>query len=227
MSASQYSLAIETSARQGGVTLGRGDELVESLPLGQKRHAVELMPAIDELARRHGFTPKQIARVYVSVGPGSFTGLRIGITTAKTLAHTTGAKLVAVPTLDVVVENAPADRPHVAVCLAAKRGQCYTGVYSRNGDGWQRELDPMLLSPAELVERAERPLAVIGDHLPDFDWPNDVECLGASLAMPSSAVVWRLGQKLAEAGTFTEPLALTPHYVRLPEAEEVWRAKQT
>jgi len=43
--------------------------------------------------------------------------------------------------------------------------------------------------------------------------------------MPSSAVVWRLGQKLAEAGTFTEPLALTPHYVRLPEAEEVWRAR--
>ncbi|QNN23701.1 tRNA (adenosine(37)-N6)-threonylcarbamoyltransferase complex dimerization subunit type 1 TsaB [Planctomycetales bacterium ZRK34] len=223
-----YNLAIETSSRRGGVTLGRGDQVIESVDLGaQQRHAVALMPAIEDVCARHAVTPPAIGEIYVSVGPGSFTGLRIGITTAKTLAHVTGAKLVAVPTLDVVVENAPVEFGHVAVCLAAKRGQCFTGLYQRSEDRWQRVIDPTLMTPAQLVEQAPRPLAVVGDNLPPFDWPGDVECLDPSLAEPDSAVMWRLGRSAAKADRFVEAMALVPLYIRLPEAEEVWQARQS
>ncbi|MBI1370100.1 MAG: tRNA (adenosine(37)-N6)-threonylcarbamoyltransferase complex dimerization subunit type 1 TsaB [Planctomycetes bacterium] len=226
MNQGDYNLSIETSGRHGGVALGRGDELIEAVDLPeQRRHAVALLPTIDALCGRHGVTPGSIGEIHVSVGPGSFTGLRIGITTAKTMAHVTGAKLVAVPTLDVVVENAPADRKTVAVCLAAKRGQCFTGVYDRRGDRWERRIEPSLLTPGELVEQVPGELAVIGDHLPEFDWPSGVECLPPALARPRGAVVWRLGRALAKAGRFVEPLALAPLYIRLPEAEEVYQAR--
>lgn len=223
-----YNLAIETSSRSGAVTLGRGDQIVESVQLGpQRRHTMALMPAIEAVCGRHDVTPAAIGEIYVSAGPGSFTGLRIGITTAKTLAHVTGAKLVAVPTLDIVIENAPIEYEHVAVCLGAKRGQCFTGVYRRAGDRWQRVIDPTLMTPAELLERAARPLAVVADHLPPFDWPGDVECLDEALAEPRSQVAWRLGRAAAQAGRFVEAMALVPLYIRLPEAEEVWQARQT
>jgi len=230
MTVREYTLAIETSSRVGGVALGRGEALIETVELPeQRRHAIELMPTIDRLCEKHGVAPAAIGQVYVSVGPGSFTGLRIGVTTAKLLGRTIGAKLVAVPSLDVVAQNAPADRAirgNVAVMLSAKRGQCFTGLYERRDDEWVATTAAALLTPAEVCERAPRPLAVIGDHLPAHDWPGDVELLDASLAVPRGEVVWRLGRRGAEAGRFVDPLALAPLYVRLPEAEEVWRAKR-
>jgi tRNA threonylcarbamoyladenosine biosynthesis protein TsaB len=221
-----YNLAIETSSRHGSVTLGGGDELLETIELPeQQRHAVELMPAIEKLFQAHTAKPAQLGEIYVSIGPGSFTGLRVGLTTAKVLAHVTGARLVAVPTLEVVVHNAPADRPHVAVMLNAKRGQCFTGLFQRENGAWKPLIAPSLLSPEQLLERAPRPLAIIGDHLPPQEWPGEVQLLGSALATPRSEVVWRLGRQLAAAGRFADPASLTPLYVRLPEAEELWQAR--
>ncbi len=222
-----YSLAIETSSRSGGVALGRGAEMLREIELGeQKRHAVGLMPGIDALCKERGIGPRDIGVIYVSVGPGSFTGLRVGITTAKILGRTTGAKLVAVPTLDVIVENAPTDLPHVAVCLNAKRGQCFTGIYTRCEAGWEPRIEPSLLSPDEMLSKAPRPLAVIGDALSPQEWPNDVQLLGSDLARPRVATVWRLGRVLAERGLYIDPVQMTPLYVRLPEAEELWQKRQ-
>lgn len=224
-----YNLAIETSSRHGSVTLGRGDTVVESVDLPeQRRHAVDLLPAIDDVCRRHGVTPAQIGEVYVSVGPGSFTGLRIGVTTAKVMGLTVGARLVAVPTLDAVARNAPADRTRVAVMLNAKRGQCFTGVYDRGDDGaWSTRIEPSLLTPGELCERVDGEVALIADKLPEHDWPARVTLLDRVLATPRSAVVWALGRAAAANDAYVDAVQLTPMYVRLPEAEEVWRAKES
>lgn len=233
-----YNLALETSTRCGSVAVGRGDELLahESLP-PQQRHTVELLPRIDALARRFGFTPHDLAEVYVSIGPGSFTGLRIAVTMAKLFARVTGCKLVAVPTLDVVVRNAESpvmavrglgrDVPpqHVAVMLNAKRGQCFTGLYERTGNGWRTKLEPSLLTPAQLCEQAPRPLTVIGDHLPDYDWPADVTLITDERATPRAEILWQLGRAAAQENRFVDPYALTPLYVRLPEAEELWQQR--
>src|SRR5947209_9406441 len=110
-------IAIETSGRIGSVALVEGGGAVvaeEHFPHGLK-HAAEILPMIDRLCRARGWKAADFEQLYVSAGPGSFTGLRIGITLAKTLAFAMGLKLVAVPTLRVLVENAPAEANHVII----------------------------------------------------------------------------------------------------------------
>src|ERR1051325_7330032 len=111
-------LAIETSGRIGSVALvdETGAIKEREFPHGLQ-HAAGLIPLIDELCSARGWKPADLREVYVSAGPGSFTGLRIGITLSKTLAFVTGAKLVAVPTMRVLVENAPSEARHVIVVL--------------------------------------------------------------------------------------------------------------
>ena len=215
-----YRLAIETSSRRGSVTLGRGDAVLGTVSLGeQRRHAVALMPAIDSLCREYLAGPADVREIYISIGPGSFTGLRVGVTTAKALSRVTGAKLVAVPTLQVVAANAPAGLPRVAVMLNAKGGRCFTGIFEHG----RPTMEPALMTPAQLVEAYRGP--VIGDHLPPYDWPADIRLLDAGLAVPRSDAVWQIGRQMAAAGMFTPVRELLPLYVRLPEAEELWQAR--
>ena len=96
-------LAIETSGRIGSVALADGTSILleEQFPHGLK-HAAEIVPMIDRLCRAQGWAPHDLEQLYVSAGPGSFTGLRIGITLAKTMALATGVKVVAVPSVRVL-----------------------------------------------------------------------------------------------------------------------------
>jgi len=218
--APDYNLAIETSSRIGSVTLGRGDAILATAQLPeQRRHAVELLPTIDRLCRHYAIGPPDIGEIYISIGPGSFTGLRVAVTTAKVLSRVTGAKLVAVPTLEVVAANVAPYTDRVAVMLNAKGGRCFTAVFE-NG---RPILGPALMTPAQLCDDFRGP--ILGDHLPDQDWPADVQLLDPALAVPRSESVWRIGRAMAAAGQFTPALDLVPLYVRLPEAEELWQEK--
>ncbi len=226
MSQQPISVAIETSGRIGGLAVGRADELLEAVELAAtQRHASELMPMLDRLAQRHDFQPRHIGVVYVSIGPGSFTGLRIGVTVAKMLARTIGCRVVAVPTLDVVARNAPPNENEVAVCLNAKSGRSFTGFYKRLDDGWERISEPALLAPPQIAEQGSEDFAILGDHLLPHDWPRGVRLLDKALSVPRAEVVWELGRAMAQRGDFADAAALAPLYVRLPEAEEVWRRK--
>ncbi len=87
----RYNLAIETSSRSASIALGCADRLIEAVDLPpQRRHNVGLMPAIDRLCGAHGVTPRDLAEVYVSLGPGSFTGLRVAVAAVKMLALAQG-----------------------------------------------------------------------------------------------------------------------------------------
>ncbi len=230
MATNAINLAIETSSRDGGVAVGRGDALIESVSLGpQQRHAVALMPAIDRLAQAHRFEPGDIGQVYLSIGPGSFTGLRIAVTVAKMLARGIGSKLVAVPTLDVVAANAPTDAgPRLAVCLNAKGGRCFTGRYERSGGGWFALGEADLLTPGQVAAVMAGPFALLGDAaVGALDWPAQATQLDATLAVPRAEQAWRLGRAIAARGEFVDPYALTPLYVRLPDAEEKRRQRQS
>ena len=153
-------LAVETSGRLGSVVLAQGDKLMsETRFSGPMRHSAEIFPAITDLLSKFDKKPDQIEQVYISAGPGSFTGLRIAVTFAKTLALANGAKIVAVDTLDVIAANVIDFAPssplsqlntqhgakrrarfgnstlktddRLAVILDAKRGQFFIAVYEK------------------------------------------------------------------------------------------------
>lgn len=145
-------LAVETSSRMGSVALACGPNLLgERTFSAPMQHSAEIFPVIEELLGRHGYTAAQIDQVYISLGPGSFTGLRIAVAMAKTMHLAAGVRIVTVDSLDVVAANlsaVPCGQPaeqtagqqvgvpgKVAALFDAKRGQFYAAVYGYVGPG--------------------------------------------------------------------------------------------
>ncbi len=224
-----YNLAIETSGRVGSLALGCGDELLETVSLPTaKRHNVDLVPVLAEVFHRRGLKPDQLEEVYVSIGPGSFTGLRIAISTVKMLALAGGIRIVAVPTLDVVVRNTPDTFNNAAVCLNLKRGTVWSGIYVRDGSGVMViRGEAALRTMADLLDQSPRPIAVIGAPLPAMpELPaselESVTILPAEQAAARCESAWQSGRERRKRGEFTSPESLQPLYARRPEAVELW-----
>lgn len=220
------SIALETSGRTGSVALFDDDQLVAEnrFPHGLK-HAAELIPMLDALLKSRGWTPRNINQLFVSVGPGSFTGLRIGVTLAKTFAFATGARIVAVPSLQVLVRNVPAGWQNAIVLLDAKRGQIFTARYA-NRDGRFVEEEPAHLDTlAQMLSRAPRPVFLLGEGLPFHQQSVPADDPAVIITPPEvwqarASVVGALGIEAARRGEFIDPQLLVPLYIRLPEAEE-------
>ncbi|MGD0769076.1 MAG: tRNA (adenosine(37)-N6)-threonylcarbamoyltransferase complex dimerization subunit type 1 TsaB [Tepidisphaeraceae bacterium] len=233
-------LAIETSSRLGSVALAEdGNTLLQdAFPHGLSggfafgaggvafgQHAARIIPAIDALCGQLQWTPRDIREIYVSAGPGSFTGLRIGITLAKTLAWATGAALVAVPSVRVLADNAPADAKNVVIVLDAKRDQIFTASFARLGDDWTPLQPAQLCTLPQILAKSPRPVHLLGEGIPyhrKFIPASDreIHIADESLWRPQARIVASLGWQMAREGNFTDALALIPIYIRRPEAEE-------
>lgn len=220
-------LALETSGRIGSVALVEDDGVVATEAFAHGlQHAATILPMIDRLTRSRGWSPERIDHVYVSAGPGSFTGLRIGITLAKTLSLATGCQIVAVPSARVLLENAGDDAREVIIVLDAKRGQIFTARFVRAdvGSQWIEVESAHLDTLAAMLSRARGTVHLIGEgiayHKSAIPNPSDVIVTDESLWRARAESVAVIGAELARAGQFTDPLRLTPIYVRLPEAEE-------
>jgi tRNA threonylcarbamoyladenosine biosynthesis protein TsaB len=224
-------LALETSGRVGSVAaVSDGAVVAEEQFAHGLQHAAQIVPIIDRLCRGQSWTPNDLDELYVSVGPGSFTGLRIAVTLAKTLAMATGVKLVAVPSVRVLTENAPADARHVVIVLDAKREQIFTARFERVGDEWVEREPAKLDSLTAMLERAPRPVHLLGEGLPYHEKfiPRDdptVIVAPPELSRARASVVAKLGYAMARRGGFADPQRLTPIYIRRPEAEEKYEAR--
>jgi tRNA threonylcarbamoyladenosine biosynthesis protein TsaB len=226
-------IAIETSGRIGSIALVDGEGVVaeEQFPHGLQ-HAAQIVPIIDRLTRARGWAPADVEQLYVSAGPGSFTGLRIAITLAKTMALATGVKLVAVPTVRVLAENAPAEARHVMIVLDAKRNQIFTARFERNASGEWLEREPAQLATlGEMVARSPRPVHLLGEGLPyhqKFLPAGDEQVIVTppELWRGRAAAVAKLGLATSARGEFADPTTLTPIYIRKPEAEEKWEKRR-
>ena len=225
-------LAIETSGRIGSVALIDEAGAIEEreFPHGLQ-HAAGLIPLIDQLCSQRRWTPADLQHVYVSAGPGSFTGLRIGITLAKTLAFATGAKLVAVPTMGVLVANAPPEARHVIIVLDAKRDQIFTARYQRLDDRWVEQEPPHLDSLAAMLTKSPRPVYLIGEGIPFHQQhipagTADIVITKEQSWRARAGILATIGTQMAAAGTFVDPFLLEPIYIRPPEAQEKLEAKQ-
>lgn len=221
-------LAIETSSRIGSVAVIEDGRVLgeEQFPHGLQ-HAAEILPRIDGLCRQQGWGPCDLSELYVSAGPGSFTGLRIGVTLAKTIAFATGAKIVAVPTVRVLVNNAPAEARHVIVVLDAKREQIFTARFDRAADDWSEAEPAHLDNLAAMLARSPRPVHLLGEGVPYHRKfiPSDDPSILVTVEetwRPRAAAVATEGARLAAEGKFTDPDRFVPLYIRRPEAEEKW-----
>jgi tRNA threonylcarbamoyladenosine biosynthesis protein TsaB len=214
-------LALETTTRRAEVALLEAGRLVAAgaFEAGLK-HTAELLPLIDRLCRSQGWTPASIDEIYVSAGPGGFTGTRIGVTFAKTFAATAGKRLVAVPTPRVVVENAPPEASDALVVVDARRGSVWVQPFARRGGQWKESSTAMLSNLAEVLESAPRPVWLLGEGVAIQEIGPDPHIHLCPDATPRAAVVGALGYEMSCRGEFTDAMALVPTYVRRPEAEE-------
>jgi tRNA threonylcarbamoyladenosine biosynthesis protein TsaB len=223
-------LAIETSSRVGSVALVEDGEALkgETFEHGLQ-NAARILPAIEGMCRSAGWGSVDLREIYVSAGPGSFTGLRIGITLAKTLAMVNEAKAVAVPSVRVIAENGPLEAKFIVVVLDAKREQIFTASFRREAKDLI-EIEPARLSSlAEVLAKSPRPVWLIGEGIPyhrKFIDASDqqIKIADESQWRPRAEVVARLGWEMARRGEFCDFMKLTPIYIRRPEAEEKFQA---
>jgi len=232
-------LAVETSGARGGIALaeGEGFRLIDEVRLVEGlRHGRDLVLAAKTACEKAGWDRRRIDAVAVSIGPGSFTGIRIAVTFAKFIAYDTGAKVVAVPSLRALAENAPADHHRIAAIADAKRGGLFASIFERCASNSQgdhmgsplREVfGPALIEPEALAARLEAPAYIIGHGivkgraaLSAFEFaPEDLWDI-------RPAAIARLGLELAARGEFADPLRLEPIYIRPPEAQEIWERRK-
>jgi tRNA threonylcarbamoyladenosine biosynthesis protein TsaB len=243
MPSEPHILALETSHRQGSVALCRGETLLAARQLdASQRTAQSLLPAIDSLLQQAGWSPAELDLIAVSQGPGSFTGLRIGVTTAKTLAYASGAGIVGLNTLEVIAaqlllieETADPSRP-LDVVLDAQRQQLFTARYRRLDDHLVEESATSIVDRrAWLSERQQQDCQLAG-LLAIASAGEPLAALEATIIQQppqAAAVAWLAARRLAQpdnwsgqstfwaaAGDSDAAMALVPQYFRRSAAEE-------
>jgi len=218
-------LGIDTATRRASVGLiADGSILAEQSRLADASHAVSLLPLIDSVLAAAAVQVDELDAVAVSAGPGSFTGLRVGLSIAKGLTYATGARLVTVPTLEALARAVPAGDEPVCALLDARKGELYAACFSRAAE-FQWTMDERLLTPEQLMEVLPRPVVVIGDAVPRYGaWLREragdaVRLLPFEIHGPRGSIVAQLGrQSLQSVGGGADDTA-EPAYIRLCDAE--------
>src|SRR2546428_679884 len=124
-------------------------------------HSERLMAAIDRLLTDAGWTVGELEGLAVAMGPGSFTGLRVGLSTVKGLALALSIPIAAVPTLDAMAAMLPFAALPICPVLDARKGEVYASLYRWDGDGMRREWDYLAITPDDLSRRLDEPVIVL------------------------------------------------------------------
>ena len=222
-------LALETSELAGSVAAADGGKVLAELQLDpQERSAKSLAPAIRTLLGQVGWQPGEIRLVAVTVGPGSFTGLRVGVGTAKVFAYAVGAHVLGISTLEAIAAAAPEGVEAVSVAVDAQRGDVVAQAFRRGAEGWLEAAGDRLLLPLDQWLAGLPPgYAVSGPVLKKWTdpLPEGVTMLDRELWHPTAANVARLAHRDYLAGRRDDIWNLLPLYSRPSAAEEKWAKK--
>jgi len=234
-----FVLGIEAATAALGVAvIAEGALLAERFLNLRHAHSTSLLVMIKEVLADTGITFARLAGIAVSVGPGSFTGLRIGLVTAKTLAQVLALPIAGVGTLEALAFPLTADpRSFVCPVITARKNEVYGAVYTSPGGNLKCIEEPAALPPEELAARLKELAAdqviLTGDGALAFRESFE-NCLGkravfapVELSLPRGAAVAGLGRQKLLAGEVSDPLFLAPLYLRKAEAEIKWLEKQS
>ncbi|WP_050613787.1 tRNA (adenosine(37)-N6)-threonylcarbamoyltransferase complex dimerization subunit type 1 TsaB [Bacillus testis] len=225
-------LAIDTSNHTLGIALLQDDKVVgEYITNMKKNHSVRAMPAIEQLMKECGLKPNQLDKIVVAKGPGSYTGVRIGVTIAKTLAWTLGIPLSGVSSLKALAANGAYFSGYISPLFDARRGQIYTGLYKQEEEGLVCVKEDQILQSSDwatILAKLDGPVLFIGEDIPlhkevleealeDRAIFADPSCMN-----PRPGALAVLGKDMENEDIHT----FVPNYVRLAEAEANWLKEQ-
>ena len=218
-------LALDTSGPVGSVAVVGGEgsriRVLSQRALGEgMRRGVELFPSIEAALREAGVSAREIDVVAVGTGPGSYTGLRVGVTAARALAYATGAELIGIPSCDALAEAAPRSEETLAVVIDARVRAVYVAVYrSTDGAPWERSGGPEILPPDEAAGRIPPGALVVGDAI---EAHAELFSRFRRAAQPRNAgapEIARLALAARERGEHQSIDTVVPLYLRKTEAE--------
>lgn len=221
-------LAIDTSADFLSIAILKGrDMLARFHRKSGMRHSILLVPTIDKLLKRSKIQLKGIDCFAVSIGPGSFTGLRIGVTVIKGLSYALKKPVVAVPTLDAIAWNAIRFKGIICPVLDARKNKVYACIYRSDGRSLKRLTPYLLLPPAELLEKMPKHDKVffLGNYRPGLEINLQSRPVSKVCAAwhPKADVVARLGAEYFKKKRFVKAMTLEPMYLYSRECDVTGR----
>jgi tRNA threonylcarbamoyladenosine biosynthesis protein TsaB len=214
-------LALDTATDRGSLALVAADRVLMEYSLeSHGTYLSRLMPGVEALFSHTGREPVELAAVAVSLGPGNFTGLRIGLATAKTLAWSLRCPLVPVPTMEVLAAQFPFHPHPIGVVLDAKRGEVFWGRFSCPEDRPEIEEGPLRLAVRDLPARLAGPLLLTGPGLgvhQEALAPHltpEIALAPPELRAPRAPTLARLARYRLAQGQTANPAQLVPTYLR-------------
>lgn len=225
-------LAIDTSNQTLAVAVVDGQEVLgQSQTMAIKNHSTALMPAIDGLMQAVGMAPKELEQIVVAKGPGSYTGLRIGVTTAKTLAQTLNIPLIGVSSLKTVAANCVGVSQVIVPLFDARRQNVYAGAYQWHNGTLETRIKDQHISLSELLTQLKavdgQEVLFVGADTVKFKDMIEAELPTAHINQvsfwnyPNGVVLAAIAKEEAPVASIHD---FVPDYLKLVEAEEKWLA---
>jgi tRNA threonylcarbamoyladenosine biosynthesis protein TsaB len=222
-------LVLDTSTERAAVGLATASGLHYMARIdAARRHGRDLIPRLGALLAEAGLTARDLNLVAVGLGPGSYTGLRVGVTAAKTFAYATGAPLVGLDSMAAVARNAPAAALRISVIADAQRHDVYVAEFARAAPGeppvetltsriepfsrWLARLEPGTLVMGPGVDSPQIRAAVPEEHV----------TADPALNYPDGGILIELARDAWTSGRRESPWLLEPRYLRKSAAEERW-----
>lgn len=216
-----YSLLIDSSNQPLAVALMKEDQVVATYTSAVKQnHSVQLMPQIAALLETAGITPQDLTDIVVAQGPGSYTGLRIGVTTAKTLAYTLNLNLYGVSSLKALAATLPYSERLIVPIMNARREHVYAGAYRWQDGQLQNVIDDQYMALADLVARVkeEGDVLFVGEDVRQFE--TQLQDFDVLPLLPRAEAMWQ------HKGESQNIHRFCPQYLKLSEAEQNWLNQQ-
>ncbi len=217
-------LGIETSGNIGEVAICEDKHVVIAKDFGAgMQHSKDLIPAIKDIFKQADWAFGDIDLVAVDVGPGSYTGLRIGVVCAKTLAYALNKPVIDVPLFDILAESYPLDTTPICPVLNARRNSVYACIYTQENTQRKRLSEFMVIQPEKLLTILPRPVIIFGDGISPYInifQQKDIFIDAEEKAIPKAKYVAMLGERRYESGQRCDLNKLLPLYLQRLEAVE-------
>lgn len=224
-------LNVDTSTNAGSIVVAEDEKILGEINIDSaETHSVRLLNGVDYLLKSLGLLPRDVDAFAVISGPGSFTGVRIGLTTTKGLAETMDKPAISITAFEAWVEQFPLQQGVIVPLIDARRGEVYAMVLERTGGDLKRLSEGMVDKPSQIFGRLNHDeILFIGDgstkyrdlivevHRPRWSMAASEGFLGRSMA--------RLAYRKGARGEFTSALNLKAYYLRKSDAELYWKEK--